>query len=81
MLNVQDSWTIHGFPGSVTLVEEYGHIGTWLFYMAVSFVKMYWSVWNSVILDEAEIGENTIVGANSTASSQSPDPGKFTGAR
>ncbi|WP_425918769.1 gamma carbonic anhydrase family protein [Acinetobacter sp. TSRC1-2] len=64
--NVQDSCTIHGFPDSVTLVEEYGHIGHGAILHGCIIRKNVLVGMNSVILDEAEIGENTIIGANST---------------
>ncbi len=64
--NVQDSCTIHGFPHSVTLVEEYGHIGHGAILHGCVIRKNALVGMNSVILDESEIGENSIVGANST---------------
>lgn len=64
--NVQDSCTIHGFPDSVTLVEEYGHVGHGAILHGCVVRKNALIGINSVILDEAEIGENVIVGANST---------------
>ncbi|WP_432211344.1 gamma carbonic anhydrase family protein [Acinetobacter variabilis] len=64
--NVQDSCTIHGFPDSVTLVEEYGHVGHGAILHGCVVRKNALIGMNSVILDEAEIGENVIIGANST---------------
>ncbi|ENX10099.1 MULTISPECIES: hypothetical protein [Acinetobacter] len=64
--NVQDSCAIHGFPDSVTLVEEYGHVGHGAILHGCVVRKNALIGMNSVILDEAEIGENVIVGANST---------------
>lgn len=72
--NVQDSCTIHGFPGSVTLVEEYGHIGHGAILHGCIIRKNALVGMNSVILDEAEIGENTIIGANSTVKSNAKIP-------
>ena len=72
--NVQDSCTIHGFPGSVTLVEEYGHIGHGAILHGCIIRKNVLVGMNSVILDEAEIGENTIVGANSTVKAKAQIP-------
>lgn len=63
--NVQDSCVIHGFPNSVTLVEEYGHIGHAAILHGCVIRKNVLVGMNSVILDFAEIGENTIIGANS----------------
>jgi phenylacetic acid degradation protein len=72
--NVQDSCTIHGFPGSVTLVEEYGHIGHGAILHGCIIRKNVLVGMNSVILDEAEIGENTIIGANSTVKAKARIP-------
>lgn len=72
--NVQDSCTIHGFPQSVTLVEEYGHIGHGAILHGCIIRKNVLVGMNSVILDEAEIGENTIIGANSTVKAKAKIP-------
>lgn len=72
--NVQDSCTIHGFPGSVTLVEEYGHIGHGAILHGCIIRKNVLVGMNSVILDEAEIGENTIIGANSMVKAKAQIP-------
>ena len=73
--NVQDSCTVHGFGGSVTVIEEYGHIGHGAILHGCHIGKNVLVGMNSVILDEADIGENTIIGANSTvkAKAQIPD--------
>ncbi|MEG0340578.1 MAG: gamma carbonic anhydrase family protein [Acinetobacter sp.] len=63
--NIQDSCVIHGFPNSVTLVEEYGHIGHAAILHGCVIRKNVLVGMNSVILDFAEIGENSIIGANS----------------
>ncbi len=72
--NVQDSCTIHGFPESVTLVEEYGHIGHGAILHGCIIRKNVLVGMNSVILDEAEIGKNTIIGANSTVKAKAQIP-------
>ena len=72
--NVQDSCTIHGFPDSVTLVEEYGHIGHGAILHGCIIRKNVLVGMNSVILDEAEIGENSIIGANSTVKAKAQIP-------
>ncbi|MDU3124109.1 MAG: DapH/DapD/GlmU-related protein, partial [Acinetobacter baumannii] len=63
--NIQDNSTVHGFPQSVTLVEEMGHIGHGTTLHGCRIGKNVLVGMNSVILDYAEIGENTIIGANS----------------
>lgn len=72
--NVQDSCTIHGFPDSVTLVEEYGHIGHGAILHGCVIGKNALIGMNSVILDEATIGENVIIGANSTIKAKAQIP-------
>jgi phenylacetic acid degradation protein len=61
--NVQDNCVIHGFPKSITLIEEYGHIGHAAILHGCTIGKNVLVGMNSVILDEAEIGENTIIGS------------------
>ena len=72
--NVQDNCVIHGFPNSVTVVEEYGHIGHAAILHGCQIGKNVLVGMNSVILDEAEIGENTIIGANSTVKAKAVIP-------
>ena len=64
--NVQDNCVVHGFPQSITRVEQYGHIGHGAILHGCHIGKNVLVGMNSVILDEASIGENCIVGANST---------------
>lgn len=40
--NVQDNCTVHGFPQSVTLVEEMGHIGHGTTLHGCRIGKMFW---------------------------------------
>lgn len=63
--NIQDNCIVHGFPQSITLVEEMGHIGHAATLHGCRIGKNVLIGMNSVILDYAEIGENTIIGANS----------------
>lgn len=63
--NIQDCCVVHGFPNSVTIIEEYGHIGHGAILHGCHIGKNALVGMNSVILDLAEIGENTIIGANS----------------
>ena len=64
--NIQDSCIIHGFPNHVVVVEEYGHIGHAAILHGCIVRKNALVGMNSVILDLAEVGENSIIGANST---------------
>lgn len=63
--NIQDNCVVHGFPDSITMIEEYGHIGHAAILHGCRIGKNVLVGMNSVILDLAEIGENTIIGANS----------------
>ena len=72
--NIQDSCVIHGFPNSVTLVEEYGHIGHAAILHGCVIRKNVLVGMNSVILDYAEIGENSIIGANSLVKTKDQIP-------
>ena len=72
--NVQDNCVIHGFPNSVTVVEEYGHIGHAAILHGCQIGKNVLVGMNSVILDYAQIGENTIIGANSTVKAKAIIP-------
>ena len=40
--NIQDNSTVHGFPQSVTLVEEMGHIGHGTTLHGCRIGKMFW---------------------------------------
>lgn len=72
--NVQDSCIIHGFPQSITLVEEMGHIGHATTLHGCRIGQNALIGMNSVILDYAEIGENTIIGANSLVKTKDKIP-------
>ncbi|ENV46119.1 hypothetical protein P255_01355 [Acinetobacter brisouii CIP 110357] len=72
--NVQDNCVIHGFPQSVTVVEDMGHIGHAAILHGCKVGKNAMIGMNSVILDDCEIGENAIVGANSTVTAKTKIP-------
>lgn len=61
--NLQDTCVMHGFPNILTLVEEYGHIGHGAVIHGARIGKNAMIGMNSVLMDECEIGENSIVGA------------------
>lgn len=63
--NVQDNCVIHGFPNSITLLEEMAHIGHASILHGCTICKNALIGINSTILDHAKIGENSFVGANS----------------
>ena len=63
--NVQDSCVMHGFPGTDTVVEEDGHIGHGAVLHGCRVRKGALVGMNSVINDNADIGERAIVAAMS----------------
>lgn len=61
--NVQDSCVMHGFPGSDTVVEENGHIGHGAVLHGCVVRRDALVGMNAVVMDEAEIGAQSIVAA------------------
>ncbi len=61
--NLQDTCVMHGFPGIETAIEEHGHIGHGAVLHGCIVRKHAMVGMNSVVMDEAEIGEYSIVGA------------------
>ncbi len=62
--NVQDNCTLHGFPGSDTVVEADGHIGHGAVLHGCVVRRGALVGMNAVVMDEAEIGEQAIVAAS-----------------
>ncbi|HIL20611.1 MAG TPA: transferase hexapeptide repeat family protein, partial [Candidatus Thioglobus sp.] len=63
--NLQDTCVMHGFPGIVTLIEEYGHVGHGAVVHGCIIGKNVLVGMNAVIMDESVIGAGSIVGAMS----------------
>ena len=61
--NIQDCCVMHGFPGTDTIVEEEGHIGHGAILHGCIVRKGALIGMNSVINDNADIGESAIVAA------------------
>lgn len=61
--NVQDTCVIHGFPSADTVVEENGHIGHGAVLHCCVIRRDALVGMNAVVMDEAEIGEQSIVAA------------------
>lgn len=61
--NVQDSCVMHGFPGSDTVVEVNGHIGHGAVLHGCVVRRDALVGMNAVVMDEAEIGAQSIVAA------------------
>ena len=63
--NIQDCCVMHGFPGTDTLVEEYGHIGHGAVLHGCTVRRNVMVGMNAVIMDEVEVGESAIIAAAS----------------
>lgn len=61
--NVQDTCVIHGFPDQDTVVEEDGHIGHGAVLHSCVVRRGALVGMNAVVMDEAEVGERSIVAA------------------
>ena len=61
--NLQDNCVMHGFPGTDTIVCENGHVGHGAILHGCVVGKNALIGMNSVIMDGAEIGAESIVGA------------------
>lgn len=61
--NVQENCVIHMFPGISVLLEENAHIGHGAIIHGATIRRNCLIGMNSTIMDEAEIGEESIIGA------------------
>lgn len=61
--NVQENCTIHMFPGVTVVLEEAAHIGHGAVIHGAHIGKNCLVGMNSVVMDDVEIGENSIIGA------------------
>ncbi len=61
--NVQENCVMHGFPQQDTVVEQDGHIGHCAILHGCRVRRNAMVGMNAVIMDGADIGENTIIGA------------------
>lgn len=73
--NVQDNCVMHGFPQFDTIIEEDGHIGHGAILHGCHIKRNALIGMNSVVMDGAVVGENSIVGACAfiKADAQFPD--------
>src|SRR5690554_1156841 len=62
-VNVQENCTVHMFPGKSIVLKEGAHIGHGAIIHGANLGKNCLIGMNSVIMDEAEIGDECIVGA------------------
>jgi len=63
--NVQESCTIHMFPGVTVLLKEAAHIGHGAIIHGATIGRNVMVGMNAVIMDEVEIGDESIIGAMS----------------
>jgi phenylacetic acid degradation protein len=61
--NIQDNCSMHGFPGTETLVEEEGHIGHGAVLHGCIIRRGALVGMNAVVMDGAEIGAESLVAA------------------
>src|SRR5579875_2106382 len=61
--NLQDTCVMHAFPGMDTVVEQDGHVGHGAVLHGCRVGRNVMVGMNAVIMDGAEIGESSIVGA------------------
>jgi len=61
--NVQESCTIHMFPGETIMLREGAHIGHGAIIHGASIGRNVLIGMNTVVMDEAEIGDECIIGA------------------
>lgn len=61
--NVQENCTIHMFPGATVILEESAHVGHGAIIHGAHLGKNCLIGMNAVIMDNAKIGEGSIVGA------------------
>lgn len=62
-VNVQENCTVHMFPGKSIILKESAHIGHGAIIHGAQIGRNVLVGMNSVIMDDAEIGEESIVGA------------------
>ncbi len=72
--NVQENCTVHMFPGVTVILEENAHIGHGAIIHGAHIGKNVLIGMNSVIMDEVEIGDESIVGALSFINANSKIP-------
>lgn len=61
--NVQENCTIHMFPGTTVWLHESAHVGHGAIIHGATLLRNCLIGMNAVVMDDAEVGENSIVGA------------------
>lgn len=61
--NVQENCTVHMFPGTTVLLKESAHIGHGAIIHGAQIGKNVLVGMNAVLMDDVEVGDNSIIGA------------------
>jgi len=67
--NIQDNCVLHSFPGKHCIVSEYGHVGHASVLHGCTLEANVLVGMNTVVMDEAVIAENSVIGAQSFVAS------------
>ena len=73
-VNVQENCTVHMFPGKSITLKESAHIGHGAIIHGANIGKNVLVGMNTVIMDDAEIGDESIVGAMSFVKAETKIP-------
>ncbi|PTX58730.1 phenylacetic acid degradation protein [Kordia periserrulae] len=73
-VNVQENCTIHMFPGKSIVLKESAHIGHGAIIHGANIGKNVLVGMNTVIMDDAEIGDESIIGAMAFVKAQTVIP-------
>jgi len=75
-VNVQENCTVHMFPGKSITLKESAHIGHGAIIHGANIGKNVLVGMNTVIMDDAEIGDESIVGAISFVKAETKIPNR-----
>ena len=73
-VNVQENCTVHMFPGKSIVLKESAHIGHGAIIHGANIGKNVLVGMNTVIMDDAEIGDESIIGAMSFVKAETKIP-------
>jgi len=75
-VNVQENCTVHMFPGKSIVLKESAHVGHGAVIHGANLGRNCLIGMNSVIMDDAEIGDESIVGAMSFVKAETKIPNR-----
>ncbi len=73
-VNVQENCTVHMFPGKSITLKENGHIGHGAIIHGANIGKNVLVGMNSVIMDDADVGDESIIGATAFVKAETVIP-------